>query len=277
MKKKWIAGLASVAAVALLLVGCGKSSSTKETTLTVGASNIPHAQILKHVQPQLKKEGINLKIKVFQDSVWPNKELASKNLDANYFQHTPFLNNWNKENNGTLVSAGKVHLEPIGIYSKKYKSLKDLPNGATVLVSNNVSDYGRVLTLFKDAGLITLKKGTDITTAKFSDIQDNKRNIKFKTDLEPKLMPQFYQKGEGDAVVINANYAEQAKLNPTKDAIALEKNSSPYANIVAVRKGDKNKPAIKKLMKALQSKSTQQWISKHYKGAVVPVYPNGKN
>lgn len=274
MKKKWIAGLVSITAVALLLVGCGKS--TKETTLTVGASNIPHAQILKHVQPQLKKEGINLKIKVFQDYVLPNKDLANKNLDANYFQHIPFLDNWNKENNGTLVSAGKVHLEPIGVYSQKYKSLKDLPQNATVLVSNNVADYGRVLTLFKDAGLITLKPGTKITSATFSDIQDNKKNITFKTDLEPKLMPQFYQKGEGDAVVINANYAEQAKINPTKDAIALEKNSSPYANIVAVRKGDKNKPAIKKLMKALQSKSTQQWIQKHYKGAVVPVYPNGK-
>ncbi|WP_461240395.1 MetQ/NlpA family ABC transporter substrate-binding protein [Paucilactobacillus sp. N302-9] len=275
MKKKWIAGFAAIAATALLLVGCGKSS-TKETTITIGASNVPHAKILKHIQPQLKKEGVNLKIKVFQDYVLPNKDLANKNLDANYFQHTPFLDVWNKENDGSLVSAGKVHLEPIGIYSQKYKSLKDLPNGGEILVSNNVSDYGRVLTLLKDAGLITLKPGTDITTAKFSDIKDNKRNLKFKTDLEPKLMPQFYQKKEGAAVVINSNYAEQAGLNPTKDAIALEKNSSPYANIVAVRKGDQNKPAIKKLMKALQSKSTADWITKQYKGAVVPVYPKGK-
>lgn len=275
MKKKWIAGLTSIVAVSLLLVGCGKSSS-KETTLTVGASNIPHAQILKHVQPELKKEGINLKIKVFQDYVLPNKDLANKDLDANYFQHIPFLDNWNKQNNGTLVNAGKVHLEPIGIYSKKYKSLSDLPNGATVLVSNNVADYGRVLTILKDAGLITLKPGTKITSATFADIQDNKKDLKFKTDLEPKLMPQFYSKNEGDAVVINANYAVQAGLDPTKDSIALEKNSSPYVNIVAVRKGDKNKPAIKKLMEALQSKDTQQWITKKYKGAVIPAYPNGK-
>ncbi|QQM61971.1 MetQ/NlpA family ABC transporter substrate-binding protein [Lactiplantibacillus plantarum] len=271
MKKKGILGLLAVAATAILLVGCGKSSSTKTTTITVGASSVPHAQILKHVQPELKKEGVNLKIKVFQDYVLPNKALASKELDANYFQHIPFLDNWNKENNGSLVSAGKVHLEPIGVYSKKVKSLKDLKDGTTVLVSSNVADYGRVLTLFKDAGLITLKKGTDLTSATFNDIKTNKRHLKFKHSYEAKLMPTFYKNNEGDAVVINANYAVQAGLNPKKDAIALEKSDSPYANIVAVRKGDKNKPAIKKLMKALRSKSTQKWIEKKYKGAILPV------
>ncbi|MBU7449207.1 MULTISPECIES: MetQ/NlpA family ABC transporter substrate-binding protein [Lactiplantibacillus] len=272
MQKKRILGLLAVAATAILLVGCGKSSSeSKTTTITVGASAVPHAQILKHVQPELKKEGVNLKIKVFQDYVLPNKALASKELDANYFQHIPFLKNWNKENNGTLVSAGKVHLEPIGVYSKKVKNLKDLKDGATVLVSSNVADYGRVLTLFKDAGLITLEKGTDLTSATFNDIKTNKRHLKFKHSYEAKLMPTFYKNNEGDAVVINANYAVQAGLNPKKDAIALEKSDSPYANIVAVRKGDKNKPAIKKLMKALRSKSTQKWIEKKYKGAILPV------
>ncbi|WP_455390189.1 MetQ/NlpA family ABC transporter substrate-binding protein [Lactiplantibacillus pentosus] len=272
MQKKRILGLLAVAATAILLVGCGKSSSeSKTTTITVGASAVPHAQILKHVQPELKKEGVNLKIKVFQDYVLPNKALASKELDANYFQHIPFLKNWNKENNGTLVSAGKVHLEPIGVYSKKVKNLKDLKDGATVLVSSNVADYGRVLTLFKDAGLITLKKGTDLTSATFNDIKTNKRHLKFKHSYEAKLMPTFYKNNEGDAVVINANYAVQAGLNPKKDAIALEKSDSPYANIVAARKGDKNKPAIKKLMKALRSKSTQKWIEKKYKGAILPV------
>src|SRR5699024_6477746 len=117
----------------------------------------------------------------------PNKELASGDLDANYFQHKPFLDNWNKKNHGTLVSAGNVHLEPIGFYSKKYKKLSDLPNGATILVSNNVADYGRVLQILKDAGLITLKPGTKIESANFNDIQTNKKNLKFKTDLEPKL------------------------------------------------------------------------------------------
>ncbi|RRK10776.1 methionine ABC transporter substrate-binding protein [Lactiplantibacillus garii] len=276
MKKKGILGLLAVAATAFLLVGCGKSSSSssKTTTITVGASAVPHAEILKHVQPQLKKEGVNLKIKVFQDYVLPNKALASKELDANYFQHMPFLKNWNKENNGTIVSAGAVHLEPIGIYSKKVKNIKNLKDGATVLVSTNVADYGRVLTFFKDAGLITLKKGTDITSATFNDIKTNKKHLVFKHSYEPKLMPQFYKNNEGDAVVINANYAVQAGLNPTKDSIDLEKSDSPYANIVAVRKGDQNKPAIKKLMKALTSKSTQQWIKNKYKGAIMPVSSN---
>src|SRR5699024_1910651 len=138
---------------ALLLVGCRSKSSDnaaqKTTTITVGASSTPHAKILEHVKPELKKEGVDLKVKVFDDYVMPNKALASKELDANYFQHKPFLNNWNKKNDGSLVDAGGVHLEPIGVYSKKYKNLKDLPQNSTVLVSSNVADYGRVLQMFK--------------------------------------------------------------------------------------------------------------------------------
>ena len=272
-KKRLLAGIATLAAGVFLLAGCGQS---KQTTLTVGASNTPQGKILNHVKPQLKKQGVNLKVKIFQDYVLPNKELKAGDIDANYFQHKPFLDNWNKHNHGTLQNAGYVHLEPIGFYSKKYKSLKDLPNHAEILVSNNVADYGRVLKILKDDNLITLKKGTKLTTADFSDIATNKKHLRFKHDLEPKLMTQFYKRGEGDAVVINANYAVQAGLKPQKDAIALEKNSSPYANLVAVRKGDKNKPAVRKLMKVLQSKSTQQWINKHFKGGVEAVYPNGK-
>lgn len=273
-KKRLVSVLSLVAASALLLVGCGSKSSSdsasKTTTITVGASANPHAKILEHVKPQLKKEGVNLKVKVFDDYVMPNKALASKELDANYFQHIPFLNNWNKKNNGSLVSAGGVHLEPIGVYSKKYKNLKDLPNNSTVLVSSNVADYGRVLQIFKDAGLITIKKGTNLETATFDDIATNKKNLKFKHTYEAKLMPKLYQSNEGAATVINANYAVQAGLNPSKDSIALEKKSSPYVNIVAVRKGDKNKAAIKKLMKALQSEKTQNWIKKEYDGGVLP-------
>ncbi|HBF74971.1 MAG TPA: methionine ABC transporter substrate-binding protein [Lactobacillus sp.] len=268
---KRILGILGIAATTVLLAACGNSSSKpKTTTITVGASPVPHAQILKHVQPQLKKEGVNLKIKVFQDYVMPNKALASKELDANYFQHTPFLNTWNKANHGTLQSAGGVHLEPISAYSKKVKNLKDVKDGATILASSNTPDYGRILTILQDAGLIKVKKGIDITTANFSDITSNPRHLKFKHSYEPKLMPSIYKNGEGDVDFINANYAVQAGLNPLKQAIATEKSSSPYVNIVAVRKGDQNKPAIKKLMKALQSRSTQKWIYNHYKGAVLP-------
>ncbi|HIW88311.1 MAG TPA: methionine ABC transporter substrate-binding protein [Candidatus Ligilactobacillus excrementipullorum] len=275
MKKNRLASLAAiVAASALLLVGCGSKSSDnaaqKTTTITVGASSTPHAKILEHVKPQLKKEGIDLKVKVFDDYVMPNKALASKELDANYFQHKPFLNNWNKKNNGTLVNAGGVHLEPIGVYSQKYKNLKDLPANSTVLVSSSVADYGRVLQIFKDAGLITVKKGVNMETANFDDIATNKKHLKFKHTYEPKLMPKLYEANEAAATVINANYAVQAGLDPQKDSIALEKKSSPYVNIVAVRKGDTKKASIKKLMKALQSKDTQDWIKKEYKGGVLP-------
>lgn len=275
MKKNRLGSLAAiVAASALLLVGCGSKSSDnaaqKTTTITVGASSTPHAKILEHVKPQLKKEGIDLKVKVFDDYVMPNKALASKELDANYFQHKPFLNNWNKKNNGTLVNAGGVHLEPIGVYSQKYKNLKDLPANSTVLVSSSVADYGRVLQIFKDAGLITVKKGVNMETANFDDIATNKKHLKFKHTYEPKLMPKLYEANEAAATVINANYAVQAGLDPQKDSIALEKKSSPYVNIVAVRKGDTKKAAIKKLMKALQLKDTQDWIKKEYKGGVLP-------
>lgn len=262
---------ATLATAAVVLGGALFSQRAQaDTTLTVGASSSPHAKILEHVKPELKKEGINLKIKVFNDYILPNKALANKELDANYFQHTPFLTNWNKKNNGTLINAGGVHLEPIGVYSKKYKNLKDLPKNATVYVSSNVADYGRVLQIFKDAGLITLKKGTDLTNATFDDIKTNKKNIQFKHTFEAKLMPKLYEANEADATVINANYAVQAGINPAKTAIALEKKSSPYVNIIAVRKGDKNKKAIKKLVKALESKSTQKWIEKEFDGAVLP-------
>lgn len=253
----------------LLLAGCGKKSNGM-TTLTIGASNMPHAEILDHVKPMLAKEGIDLKVKVFQDYVMPNKATESGDLDANYFQHKPFLDNWDKQNNGDLISVGNVHLEPIGVYSKQVKKLTDLKKGSTVLVSNSISDYGRVLTIFKDAGLITLKKGTDVATANFADIKTNKLNLVFKHTYEPKLMSDLYENNEGSAIIINANYAVEAGLNPTKQAIALERSTSSYANLVAVAPKNKDNPAIKKLVKALQSKKTREWILNKYKGAVIP-------
>ena len=244
MMKKLTGILTATIAAAALFLGANTVANA-DTTITVGASSAPHAEILRHIQPKLKKEGINLKIKVFDDYIMPNKALANGEIDANYFQHIPFL--------------------------KEYKSLKKLPKNAKVYVSSNVSDYGRVLKLFKDAGLITLKKGTKLKTATFNDIKTNKRNITFKHTFEAKLMPKLYESNEADATVINSNYAVQAGLKPTKDAIALEKKSSPYANLIAVQKGDQKKPAIKKLVKALKSKSTQKWINNKYNGAVLPV------
>ncbi|MHA8110876.1 MetQ/NlpA family ABC transporter substrate-binding protein [Lactobacillaceae bacterium Melli_B4] len=261
-----------IAFIALLIIGPGETHS--KNSLTVGASNIPHAQILNHIKPELEKEGVHLNIRVFQDYVLPNKALASGEIDANYFQTIPFLNQWNKQNNGHLINVGAVHLEPMGIYSKKVKKLQDLKQNATILVSNNAPDYGRILQMFQQAGLIKIKPGVDITQAKFSDIVSNPKHLVFKSSYEPKLLPEIYENGEGDAVAINANYAVQSGLNPKKDAIALQQSSenSPYNNIVAVRNGDQNKASIKKLMKILESKSVQKWIDQHYKGGVLPAH-----
>nr|WP_125713538.1 MetQ/NlpA family ABC transporter substrate-binding protein [Agrilactobacillus yilanensis] len=270
--KRTLALTFTAVGAALLVFAGGQTATAKAaTTITVGASPVPHAEILKHVQPQLKKEGVNLKIKKFTDYVMPNKALLSKDIDANYFQHIPFLEDYNKKNKTDIVNAGAIHIEPIGIYSNEVKKLSKVKKGSKVLVSNNKPDWGRVLTILKDAKLITLKKGVKATDATFKDIAKNPKKLKFEYDFEPKLMPELLDKDEGTLVAINANYAVGAKLDPTKDAIALEKSSSPYGNIIAVRKGDEKKPAIKKLVKALKSKSTQQWIEKKYKGAILPV------
>lgn len=280
--KKWLGFLIALSLV-LALAACGSSSSTNnatdssknETTLVVGASPVPHAEILEQAKPILKKQGINLVIKTFNDYVLPNKALQSKELDANYFQHLPYLEQQIKDNGYDFVSAGGIHIEPIGIYSNKYKNLKDLPNGAHVIMSNSVSDQGRLLSLLEANGLITLKSGIDKTKATIHDIASNPKNLKIDANYDPSLLPQIYKNGEGDAVLINSNFALGAGLNPMKDAIVLEGSKSPFVNIVVVRKGDENKPAIKELVKVLQSKQIQNWIIKKYKGAVVPAATSG--
>jgi D-methionine transport system substrate-binding protein len=226
---------------------------------------------LEQAKPILKKKGIDLEIKTFQDYVLPNKTLASKQLDANYFQTIPFLDLQNKQFGYNFVNAGGIHIEPIGIYSKKYKKLSDLPDGAHIIMSNSVSDHGRLLTLLESAGLIKLKPGIEKSKATIQDVVDNPKHLKFDANYDAALLPKIYQNGEGDAVLINSNFALQAGLNPMKDAITLEDKNSPYVNVVAVRKGDENKPAIKTLVEVLQSKEIQDWIIQQYKGAVVPV------
>lgn len=266
----------------LALAACGTSGqkskeksegasgdNAKTTKLVVGASPVPHAEILEKTKPILKKKGIDLEIKTFTDYVLPNKALASKELDANYFQHVPYLNGQIKEFGYDFVSAGGIHIEPIGIYSKKYKKLSELPKGAHLIMSNSVADHGRLLSLLEKEGLIKLKDGIDKTKAEIKDVVDNPKKLKFDANYEPKLLPQIFNNGEGDAVLINSNYAMDAGLNPVKDSIAIEDKESPYVNIIAVRKGDENKPAIKALVEALQSKEIQDFILEKYKGAVV--------
>ncbi|MGG0237195.1 methionine ABC transporter substrate-binding lipoprotein MetQ [Bacillus rhizoplanae] len=259
-----------IAVFVFALAACGSSDKDKKT-LVVGASNVPHAVILEKAKPLLEKKGVKLEIKKFQDYVLPNKSLADKDLDANYFQGIPYLEKEMKDKKYDFEVAGKIHIEPIGIYSQKYKSLKELPDGATIIMSNAITDHGRGLAILQKEGILKIKDGIDPVKATVKDIAENPKNLKFKTDIEPGLLTQMYNNKEGDAVLINANYAIDAKLNPRKDAIAIESKDSPYANVVAVRKGDKDKKEIKALVEVLHSKEIQDFIKKEYKGAVIPL------
>jgi D-methionine transport system substrate-binding protein len=279
MKK--ILGFISLFVLVLALAACGTGNESggnadggeeKGTKIVVGASNVPHAEILEQAQPILAEEGIELEIVPFQDYILPNKALADKEIDANYFQHIPYLKSQMAENdNYDFVNAGGIHIEPIGVYSQKYKSLDELPEGAEIIMSNSVADHGRILTMLQSQGLIKLKEGIDTTTATVEDIVDNPKGLKFRANVEAGLLPQIYNNNEGDAVLINTNYAIDAGLNPTEDAIAIEGADSPYVNIITVRSGDENRDEIKKLVEVLRSEKIQTFIKEEYKGAVVPV------
>ncbi|MFS1514511.1 MetQ/NlpA family ABC transporter substrate-binding protein [Chengkuizengella sp. SCS-71B] len=270
--------------IVLALTACGASDSQEGTdevkneggnqeavTLVVGASNVPHAEILEQAVPVLAEKGIELEIVTFQDYVLPNTALAEKELDANYFQHIPYLESQLADHGYDFVNAGGIHIEPIGVYSQNYESLADLPEGAQLIMSNSVADHGRFLSLLQTEGLITLKEGIDTTKATIEDIAENPRNIEFIADIEAGLLPQVYNNGEGDAVLINTNYAIDAGLNPVEDAIALEGSESPYVNIITVRSGDETREEIQTLVEILRSEDIQNFILEEYNNSVVPV------
>lgn len=243
----------------------------KNKTLVVGATNEPHAVILEKAKPILAKQGIDLKIKVFSKYELINPALNDGDLDANFFQHIPYLEAQKEKFGYDFVNAGGIHIEPIGIYSKKYKSLDEIKDGATVIMSSSVPDHGRILTLFESKGLIKLKDGVDKTTATIDDIVENPKNLKFDYDYAPDMLPTIYKNGEGDLVVINSNYALEAGLDPMKDSIAMEDSDSPYVNVIVVKAGDENKKEIKALVDVLHSKEIQQFILDKWGGSVVPV------
>ncbi|NBI30019.1 MetQ/NlpA family ABC transporter substrate-binding protein [Chengkuizengella marina] len=263
----------------LALTACGSESvdstsggeNEEAVTLVVGASNVPHAEILEQAAPILAEKGIELEIVTFQDYVLPNTALAEKELDANYFQHIPYLESQIADHGYDFVNAGGIHIEPIGVYSQSYESLADLPEGAELIMSNSVADHGRFLSLLQTEGLITLKEGIDTTKATREDIVENPRNIEFIADIEAGLLPQVYNNDEGDAVLINTNYAIDAGLNPVEDAIALEGSESPYVNIITVRNGDETREEIQTLVEVLRSEDIQNFILKEYNNSVVPV------
>ena len=274
--KKIIALILIVVALTVILAGCGDKKQSgspatpapKKIILKVGATPVPHAEILKVVQPLLAKDGIELKIVEFTDYVRPNVALAEKELDANFFQHIPYLKQFAADRKLDLTYTVSVHLEPMGVYSKKIKSLNELPSGAQVAIPNDPTNGGRALTILAQAGLIKLKEGAGIK-ATVKDVTENAKKLVIK-ELEAPLLPRALD--DVAIAVINSNYALEAKLNPTHDALFIETKESPYANILTVRKGDESRPEIVKLSQALTSPDVKKFIEDKYKGAVVPAF-----
>jgi D-methionine transport system substrate-binding protein len=266
---------------ATLVTGCGQvkaatnnntaSAPKKSVVLKVGAVPVPHAEILNHIKPVLAKEGIDLEVVEFNDYIQPNRALASGELDANYFQHVPYLNDYNKKNGTHLVPTVAVHFEPLGLYPGKSKSLKNIPDGATIAVPNDTTNEARALLLLESAGLIKLKQPESLEETK-NDIVKNPHHIKIE-EIDAAALPRV--KRDVDYAVINGNYALQAGYT-YKDTLIAEKANSlaakTFANCVVVRKGDEKKWAIQELDKAITSPEVKRFINTHYHGSVVPVF-----
>lgn len=251
------------------LTGCGKSKKD-DKTIKIAASATPHAEILEKAKPLLEKKGYKLEIKVFDDYVQPNQVVESGEFDANYFQHIPYLESFNKEKGTHLVNAGGIHYEPFGIYPGKKKSLDDIAKGDSIAVPNDTTNEARALQLLQDNGIIKLKDGVGLE-ATVNDIVDNPYDVKI-VELEAAQVARVVD--ETAFVVLNGNYALQAGFSVGKDSIASEKADSEaaqtYVNIIAVKEGNENKDSIKALVEVLKSDEIKEYINETYDGAVVP-------
>ncbi len=242
------------------------SAPAETVTLKVAASATPHAEILNAVKDILAQQGIDLQVTEYGDYVVPNTAVEEGSEGANYFQHVPYLDNFNAENGTHLVNAGGVHIEPMGIYAGKTTALADLADGAVVAIPNDATNEGRALLLLEAQGLIKLKDSANLTATP-NDIAENPKNLTFK-ELEAAMIPNTVE--EVDLSVINSNYAMEAGFNPVEDALAIEDANSPYVNIIAVKEGNENSPAIRALVEALQSETARDFITTTYGGAVIP-------
>lgn len=297
MKKRLLAGvLAGVLAIGAL-TACGSSNTQSSTAapaetgtetagteaagettaangdltpIKVAASATPHAEILEQAKPLLAEQGYDLQVTVFNDYVQPNEVVESGDFDANYFQHIPYLESFNEEKGTHLVNAGGIHYEPFGIYPGTKKSLDDLAEGDTIAVPNDTTNEARALLLLQDNGIITLKDGAGLE-ATVNDIAENPKNIKIQ-ELEAAQVARVT--GEVAYVVLNGNYALEAGYSVAKDALAYEKSDSEaaktYVNVIAVKEGNENSPAIKALVDTLKSDTIKQYINDTYDGAVIP-------
>jgi D-methionine transport system substrate-binding protein len=268
-RRNLLKALSAVIASAAIVTSFGAHAD--DQVIRVGTIGGPDSQIWEVVTKVAKREGLNVKVVEFNDYVQPNAALDAGDLDANSFQHQPYLDSQIKQRGYKLVTAGLTYISPLGVYSKKLKSLKDLPQGAKVAVPNDPSNENRALLLLQAQGLIKLKAGagTGGNNATPLDIAENPKKIKF-VELDAAQLPRTL--ADVDAAVINTNFALAAGLQPTTDAIALEDIHSPYANVIAVRVQDKDKPWVKKLVAAYQSEDVRQFIKTQFKGSMVPSF-----
>lgn len=249
------------------LVGCGKAKDD-ENTIRIGVSPKPHKEIIELIQDDLEKEGIKVKIIEFTDYIKPNLALAEGELDANFFQHEPYMKEFREEKNIQIVSIGGVHIEPMGLYSSKYTNIDELEDGSEIAIPNDVTNGGRALLLLEKHGLIKLKDDVGILATE-KDIEENPKNLKF-TPLEAASLPRILE--DVDGAVINGNIALEASLVPTEDSIILEDRDSPYANIIAVREGEEKQKRFVKLIEVLQSEKVKTFIEEEYEGGVIPAF-----
>ena len=279
MKKSFFAMLGLAAS--LIFTGCGGDTAgtpadggqgvgtNPASTIKVGATPVPHAEILAEIKSDLAAEGITLEVVEFNDYVQPNIALNDKELDANFFQHEPYLNDFVKEHSEMkLKNAGGVHVEPMGIYSSKIKKLDEVPFGGKVSIPNDPTNGGRALLLLEKAGLITLREGV-AEMATVQDIVSNDNDLQIQ-EIEAAQLPRTLD--DVDISVINTNFAMNANLNPVNDALFMEDKTSPYVNILTVRDGDESRPEIQTLLRTLQSEKVKNFINEKYKGAIVPAF-----
>lgn len=249
------------------LTALNLNAKSDEKTIVVGVSPVPHAQILEVVKPKLKEQGYELVISEITDYSIPNIATNDGDLDANFFQHEPYLNEHNKNRNTDLVKVVAVHLEPLGFYSNKIKNINELKDNATIAIAHDPTNGNRALRILQDAGLITLDESAVLATP--ADIVKNPKGLKF-VEIEGALIPRSLN--DVDLAAISTNFVLDMGLNPSKDALIIESTNSPYANIIATKRGNENSPKIKALSKAVTSDEVRNFINERYKGAVLPVF-----
>lgn len=260
--KLWLACLS----VCIVAGGC---SSKQKPQLKVVATAVPHAQMLEYIKPDLKNEGIDLKIIVTDDYNMPNRALADREVDANFFQHIPFMQEQISQFHYAIESLAKIELEPMGIYSDKIKSLSELRPKAVIAIPSDPTNESRALLLLQAHGVIQLNRGSKTSNATIANIVKNPKGIKF-VEVDAAMIARSIQ--DVDAVAMNTNYALQANFSPLEDAIVLEGKNSPYVNIIAIRKGDDYRPDIQALRAAMTSEKMKQFILDKYKGAIIPAF-----